>query len=82
MKPFKGTLKDWHIFFPAPQWEPEGLGYIIKGTFVDHEDFAGEEGSTSWVVVHNEDTGDIETLNSRYVLFGEAKREPQRYGER
>ena len=79
MKPYKGSIKDWYVFYPSPQWKPQELGYVIKGTFVDHEDFAGEQGGTSWVVEHDEGSGEIETLNSRYNLIGDPIRKPQRY---
>lgn len=45
-----------------------GLGYYIVGRFVDHPDFAGRIGHTSYVVAHNTETGEIETRNSRYTL--------------
>lgn len=82
MKEFKGSIKDWYKFYPAPSCGDEGLGYIIKGTFVDHPDFAGKDGHTSFVVLHHEDTGQIETFNSRYLLVGEAAREPVRYNQK
>lgn len=85
MKDHKGSLTNWWVFYPdrAEKFAPkESLGYIIRGTFVDHEDFAGEDGHTSWVVSHDETSGYIETMNSRYTLLGAPKRPPQRYGER
>lgn len=77
MKPFKGSIKNWWKQYPAKEWwGTEGLGYMICGTFVDHEWFAGKDGHTSFVILHHEDTGQIETLNSRYLLIGEAIKEP------
>lgn len=70
MKEFKGNLIDWWKHTPLPELKPEGLGYIICGTFEGHPWFDGEDGSTSWVVRHNEELGIVETLNSYYKLIG------------
>jgi len=80
MKPYKGSIKDWYVFYPSPEWKPQGLGYLIMGTFVDHGQYAGCSGSTSWVVSHDEGSGEVETLNSRYNLIGDPIREPLTYG--
>lgn len=64
-KPHKGRIKNWYKEEVGSEY---GLGYIIRGRFVDHEYFAGEVGHTSWVVFHDEETGEIETRNSRYTL--------------
>lgn len=68
-KPHNGALKDWYKY----ETDSKG-GYIIRGTFVGHPYFDGEPGHTSLVLSHNEETGDIETRNSRYTLIGPAKR--------
>lgn len=64
-KPHKGTLTNWtKVELPLAK----GLGYIVTGVFKDHPDFAGEYGRTSYLVKHDEATGEIETRNSRYTL--------------
>lgn len=68
VKPHKGKIKNW---YKREISISQGLGYQIMGEFVDHEDFAGYEGWTSFVVAHDEATGEIETLNSRYTLVDE-----------
>lgn len=66
-KPHLGKIKSWF----KRETDPEsGLGYQIIGMFVDHPDFKGEVGHTSYVVSHDETTGEIETRNSRYTLEG------------
>lgn len=62
-KPYKGILTNW-----AKRSCNYGLGYYIIGTFLGHPEFDGMNGHTSYVVKHNEETGEIETRNSRYVL--------------
>lgn len=81
-KPHRGSLKDWWIHYPMVDFdESEGsLGYLICGTFVDHEDFAGQYGGTSWVMKHDVETGNVETLNSLYKLIGPPIKEPVRVG--
>lgn len=70
-KPHKGSIKDWSKL----RCTDKGLGYIILGEFVDHPEFAGaKDGHTSYVVAHDEATGEIETRNSRYTLIGPAIR--------
>lgn len=73
-KPHKGTIYNW-FRVPFDKAETEnyykedvGLGYIIRGTFRDHPHFAGQFGHTSWIMRHDEKTGEIETRNSRYTL--------------
>src|SRR4051812_45481750 len=63
MKPHKGTLNGW---FEQPCGDEYGLGYLIRGRFMDHPDFAGQFGHTSYVV--KRDSNEIETRNSRYTL--------------
>lgn len=65
-KPHMGHIRNW---FKSPA-DGHGLGYIIRGEFVDHPEFAGcKDGHTSYVVAHD-DLGNIETKNSRYTLKG------------
>jgi hypothetical protein len=65
-KPHKGKIENWHTY-PVPH----GLGYMVIGTFVDHPQFKGLRGHTSYIVAHDEDSGEIETKNSRYKLVGD-----------
>lgn len=65
-KPHKGRIKDWFKY----ECDAKG-GYIIRGRFVDHPEFAGLAGHTSLVLSHDEATGEIETRNSRYTLIGQ-----------
>ena len=63
-KPHHGKIKDWHR-------EPVQKGrFIVVGFFVDHPDFAGHQGYTSYIVALDEQTGELETRNSRYTLVG------------
>lgn len=66
-KPHKGRITMW-----AKRECEHGLGYYIVGRFVDHPAFAGHGGYTSYVVAHDEETGEIETRNTRYTLTEEA----------
>ena len=63
----KGRIENWSKHFVNENY---GLGYIILGRFLDHEDFAFQRGHTSWVVAHDKETGEVETRNSRYTLVG------------
>lgn len=66
-KPHKGSIESWF------KYKVDGNGgYIIRGRFVDHPQFAMEFGHTSLVLSHNEESGEIETRNSRYTLIGAA----------
>lgn len=79
-KPFKGTVKSWwKVSFDidkARAMYPEedvGLGYYIRGMVKDHPQFGTSRSPTfhtSYVVSHNEETGEIVTRNSRYLLEG------------
>jgi hypothetical protein len=62
-KPHKGTIENW--FKLACK---QGLGYAICGWAVGHPQFNGEGICTSYVVEHDEATGEVETRNSRYTL--------------
>lgn len=68
-KPHKGRISGWHKHYTYG-------GYIIRGRFVDHPEFAGYSGHTSLVLSHNEETGEVETRNSRYTLVDTAARKP------
>ena len=75
-KPFKGTITNW---YKVPCGDDLGLGYVIYGYTPDHPEFAGMgDGDTyfhtSYIVAHNEETGDVETRNSRYRVIGPAIR--------
>jgi hypothetical protein len=63
-KPHRGAIKNWHREYRT------GLGYVIIGEFVAN---AGQRKSTSYVLKHDEATGEIETRNSRYTLLGQEK---------
>lgn len=68
-KPFKGRISAWKkVPIKANRKGSCSKGYYIEGFFADHEEFAGYFGWTSCVVRHNEQTGEIETRNSRYLL--------------
>lgn len=70
-KPHKGRI----IVTGTFDCEGVGLGYGYFCKFLDHEDFAGEEGYTSYIVAsaddvprHASDAYEIETRNSRYTV--------------
>jgi hypothetical protein len=63
----KGKIENWR---KSPC--ESGLGYFITGKFVGHPSLHGEYGHTSFVVAHDEATGEIETNNSRYTLGRES----------
>lgn len=70
MKPYKGEISNWYknhfnkYAFPSLG---ENLGYTIVGKPHGHPEFITWI-YTSAVVKHNQETGEIETLNSRYKL--------------
>jgi hypothetical protein len=64
-KPHKGRITEWAKRECPPEY---GLGFFIVGKFVDHPEFSGQFGWTSYVAAHDEATGEIETRNSRYTL--------------
>ena len=64
LKPHKGRISNW----TKVEYFPDTGKYFIRGRFVDHPSFAGERGYTSYLVKHDEMTGEIETRNSRYTL--------------
>jgi hypothetical protein len=66
VKPHMGRIQNWRRVDDAG-----GLGYVIVGRMLDHERFKGSYNAhTSYVVKHDEKTGEIETRNSRYTLVG------------
>lgn len=70
MKPFKGLIHEWYKNFFNKEAFPgmnNTLGYNIIGKPEGHPQFSGWI-ITSAVVKHDEKTGEIETLNSRYKL--------------
>lgn len=64
MKPHKGRIEKWvrqETNIPARS--------VVWGHFHGHPDFPeGSFGHTSYIVSHDEATGEIETRNSRYTL--------------
>lgn len=80
-KPFKGNIHNWRrIEMPDAQFaamvdagESPGLGYVVAGEPDGHPDFHGWM-RPSYIVKHNEETGEIETRNSRYKLIGPENR--------
>lgn len=65
-KPHLGQISDWR-FSVAKK------GFVVFGVFVDATKKSKNPltqlyGHTSRVLFHNEATGEIETLNSRYTL--------------
>jgi hypothetical protein len=65
-KPHNGELHDW---FKMPAGDL-GLGFVVFGRSHGHPVWGGGEMRTSYVVAHDEATGEIETRNSRYTLVG------------
>lgn len=48
----------------------ETLGFLFVGQFLDHPTLSHNPGGhTSLVVKYDEETGEFETLNSRYTLI-------------
>ena len=58
-KPHHGRIENWFKF-----------GGMVWGRALDHPRFAGQDIRTSTVLKHDEETGEIETRNSRYTLVG------------
>lgn len=82
-KPHNGQITNWWLHYPLSDFEPpEGApGYIVRGDLIDHPMWNASDpwmkgSNTSWVLTHDEATGEIETLNSRYRLVGKPKRAP------
>lgn len=76
-KPFKGIISNWKkvpidlikLKEDYPNEKDYGLGYYITGVPHGHPNFKNWI-YTSWVVKHNETTGEVETRNSIYRLEG------------
>jgi len=62
-KPYKGRITEWSL-------APFKQKTIVIGLFVDHPQFAGQRGHTSYVVSLDK-YGRLETRNSRYLLVSE-----------
>lgn len=83
-KTHHGRITNWWLHYPLSCFEPpEGApGYIVRGDLIDHpmwnerDPWMNGSGNTSWVLRHDDTTGEVETLNSRYRLVGNAIREP------
>jgi len=76
MKPLKGEIHDWEImYYPKEMFRdeqgefPKNLGYLIRGVPHGHPNFV-DYVRTSPIVKHDRSTGEVETLNSRYLLVG------------
>ncbi len=70
-KPYKGRITDV-VKIPCGDL---GLGYVLGCTFVDHPQFRGERGHTSYIVYdgsefprHRNDGYEVETRNSSYTV--------------
>lgn len=73
MKLYNGTISNWRkVEFNKTRYPdlPDNLGFVIQGTSRGHPK-GFKNIRTSPVVKHNKQTGEIETLNSRYSLVGE-----------
>ncbi len=82
MKPHKGKILNWRkvpfdaAAVSAAYDEDVGLGYVVWGDAIEHPVYNGAPWfRTSWVMFHDELTGEIETRNSRYTLVGPEKAE-------
>lgn len=70
-KPHEGIITNWSKYETHTKL---GLGFTVCGMFVSHSQFHGEYGRTSFVIKHDEVTGEIETHNSRYTLSPPAQK--------
>lgn len=61
-KPHLGTLENWSKYYYT------NTDYVVMGIFMDHPRFHDMRGHTSLVISHDEETDEIETLDSRYTL--------------
>jgi hypothetical protein len=69
-KPHKGRIHSWVKMQIGDDY---GLGWCAYGRAEDHPDFGNHHIRTSYVVKHDEATGEVETRNSRYTLVGPEK---------
>lgn len=67
-KSHKGRISRWRKHPCAG-----GLGYKILGVLEQHPEFKWAYCATSPVEKHDEDSGEVETRNSRYTLAGKAQ---------
>jgi len=81
-KPYNGEIHSWQkIPFDTKKYteiykEDAGLGYVITGHVLHHPHYSWKSPfHTSLVVSFNEETGEVETRNSRYKVIG-----PERKG--
>lgn len=71
-KPYKGEIYNVRKYeVPEDMSKKYGpnLGYLFLCSFKNHPQFMGERGNTSLVVSYDEETGEVETLNSRYKVI-------------
>lgn len=66
-KPHQGKIHRWSKMHVGDDY---GLGWCVYGDAEDHPFFGNATIRTSYVVKHDEATGEIETRNSRYTLVG------------
>jgi hypothetical protein len=72
-KPHLGKIERWT---KQQHEDQDGKPFtIVWGTFVGHHRFTSHYGHTSYIVTHDEKTGQIETRNSRYTLVGKEQSE-------
>lgn len=64
-KPHRGRIANW-FGFPGTRY---GLGYMIRGDFLDHRSGTEKRGTTGAVFRHAAN-GEIETWLARYTLVG------------
>lgn len=64
-KPHHGRIEKWAKF----PWFGHPGEWFVVGNFLDHPRIKGQ-GHTSANVHHDEASGEIETLNSKYTLVG------------
>lgn len=63
-KPHKGIITNWRKYYLASK-----DGFLISGRCANHPQFGTNPFfHTSHVLKHNKKTGEIETLNSKYIL--------------
>lgn len=65
MKPHRGRIANW-FRFPGTNY---GLGYMVRGDFLDHRSGPAKRDTTG-AVVRRAANGEIETCLARYTLIG------------
>ncbi len=63
-KPHKGRIGRWTRITTLND------KVCVAGLALEHPEFGGHYMRTSYLVSHDEETGEIETRNSRYTLVG------------